>query len=84
VVSGFTPLITTALYAGYGWIGPALLFMGYGVLGLVAALLTRETWGRAEREEVAALERSIRTGSAVPTPRTRMSEHRPTADSATD
>ena len=46
VVSGFTPLVATALYAGIGWIGPALLFSAYGLLGLVAALVTRETWGR--------------------------------------
>ena len=56
VVSGFTPLVATALFAGVGWIGPALLFSAYGLLGLIAALVTRETWGRAEREEVAALE----------------------------
>src|SRR3954447_23576177 len=56
VVSGFTPLVATALYAATGWVGPALLFSGFGVIGLVAALLTRETWGRAERAEVAALE----------------------------
>jgi MFS family permease len=84
VVSGFTPLVATALYASVGWIGPALLFTGYGLLGLVAALLTRETWGRAERDEVAALEAAVRAPSAVPTARTRTSEHRPTADSATD
>ena len=59
VVSGFTPLVATALYAGYGWIGPALLFSAYGLLGLVAALVTRETWGPAEREEVAVLERAL-------------------------
>jgi MFS family permease len=59
VVSGFTPLIATALFAGVGWIGPALLFSGYGLLGLIAALMTRETWGRAEREEVAALEATL-------------------------
>src|SRR4051812_26132798 len=63
VVSGFTPLIATALYAEVGWIGPALLFSGYGLLGLVAALVTRDTWGPAEREEVALLERAV-TGSA--------------------
>jgi hypothetical protein len=84
VVSGFTPLITTALYAGYGWIGPALLFSGYGLLGLLAALATRETWGSVERAEVAALERTLRAPSAVPTPRPAPSERRPTADSATD
>ena len=59
VVSGFTPLIATALFAGVGWIGPALLFSGYGLLGLIAALMTRETWGRAERKEVAALEATL-------------------------
>lgn len=52
VVSGFTPLIATALYAGTGWIGPALLFSGYGLLGLLAALTTRETWGPAQRQNV--------------------------------
>jgi MFS family permease len=64
VVSGFTPLVATALFAGVGWIGPALLFSGYGLLGLIAALVTRETWGRAEREEVAALERTLALPSA--------------------
>src|SRR3954465_12187794 len=63
VVSGFTPLVATALYAEVGWIGPALLFSGYGLLGLVAALVTRDTWGPAEREEVALLERAV-TGSS--------------------
>jgi MFS family permease len=73
VVSGFTPLVATALYAGFGWIGPALLFSGYGLLGLAAAVTTPETWGRTEREEVAALERAIKAPSApgdVPAPRT--------------
>ena len=46
VVSGFTPLIATALYISTGWIGPALLFSVYGLLGLLAALVTRETWGQ--------------------------------------
>jgi MFS family permease len=69
VVSGFTPLIATALYASTGWIGPAILFSSYGLLGLVAALLTRETWGRAERDEVAALERAIKAEGTEPAPR---------------
>jgi len=64
VVSGFTPLIATALFAGVGWIGPALLFSGYGLLGLIAALITRETWGRSERAEVIALERALALPSA--------------------
>ncbi|AYC39823.1 MFS transporter [Streptomyces griseorubiginosus] len=58
VVSGFTPMIATALYSGTGWIGPALLFSGYGVLGLVATLVTRETWGPDERSEA---DRALRT-----------------------
>jgi MFS family permease len=56
VVSGFTPLIATALYASFGWTGPAVLFIGYGLLGLLAALVTKETWGRTERDAVALLE----------------------------
>jgi MFS family permease len=64
VVSGFTPLVATALYAGTGWIGPALLFTAYGLLGFVATLLTAETWGRTRREEVAALEHALAVPSA--------------------
>jgi MFS family permease len=59
VVSGFTPLLATALYGRTGWIGPALLFSFYGLLGLLAAFVTRETWGPAERDEVERLEREI-------------------------
>jgi MFS family permease len=87
VVSGFTPLVATALYAGFGWLGPALLFSGYGLLGLIAALITRETWGPAEREDVAALERAVAGSPApggLPAPRTAVSAPRPTADAATD
>jgi MFS transporter, MHS family, shikimate and dehydroshikimate transport protein len=57
MVSGFTPFITTLLYEWMGWMGPALLFSTYAAIGLVAALLTRETWGSRERrlaEEAAA------------------------------
>ncbi len=50
MVSGFTPFITTLLYEGFGWIGPALLFSGYAAIGLFAALVTRETWGPTERK----------------------------------
>ncbi|CAL9333961.1 Fosfomycin resistance protein AbaF [Streptomyces sp. enrichment culture] len=61
VVSGFTPMIATVLYAGTGWTGPALLYSGYGLLGLLATLLTRETWGADERR---AADRAT-TGSAA-------------------
>jgi MFS family permease len=59
VVSGFTPLLATALYARFGWIAPALLFSFYGLLGLVAALVTKDTWGPDKRDEVAQLEREV-------------------------
>jgi MFS family permease len=69
VVSGFTPLVATALFASVGWIGPALLFSAYGLLGLLAAVVTKETWGRTQRAEVAALERALAAPSAPePTP----------------
>ncbi len=76
VVSGFTPLVATALYISTGWIGPAILFSFYGLLGLVAALMTRETWGRAEREEVEALERAVqgRGHRAGPAPQLRVGQ----------
>jgi MFS family permease len=67
VVSGFTPLVATALYASVGWTGPALLFSGFGLLGLVAALTTPETWGRDKREEIAVLERAL-TAPTTPHP----------------
>lgn len=54
MVSGFTPFITTLLYLSFGWAGPALLFSLYALIGLVAALLTRETFGPAERAFAAA------------------------------
>ena len=59
MVSGFTPFITTLLFVSFGWIGPALLFSSYAAIGLLAALVTRETWGPRERrlaDEAAAAE----------------------------
>ncbi|GAS86785.1 MFS transporter [Mycolicibacterium brisbanense] len=50
MVSGFTPFITTLLFEWMGWMGPALLFSAYAAVGLWAALVTRETWGSAERQ----------------------------------
>jgi len=50
MVSGFTPYITTLLFVSFGWIGPALLFSTYAAIGLLAALVTRETWGPRERQ----------------------------------
>ena len=50
MVSGFTPFITTLLYVWIGWVGPGLLFSLYALIGLIAALLTRETFGPQERK----------------------------------
>lgn len=52
VVSGFTPFFCTALFEALDWKGPALLIVIYGVIGLVSALATRETWGPQRREAV--------------------------------
>lgn len=50
MISGITPFATTLLYLEFGWAGPAALFAGYSVLGLVAALLTHETWTKQIRD----------------------------------
>src|SRR4029453_5072935 len=83
VVSGFTPLLATAIYSRTGWIGPALLFSFYGLLGLLAALVTRDTWGPKERAEVERLEREIereRAEGRTITPAGASWAHRATAD----
>src|SRR6478736_5987574 len=50
MVSGFTPFITTLLFVSFGWMGPALLFGAYALIGFWAAIATRETWGKRERQ----------------------------------
>ncbi|MFC4223782.1 MFS transporter [Lysinibacter cavernae] len=52
VVSGFTAFWAVGLFAAYGWMGPAVLFSVFGLVGLIAALVTQETWGPARRAEV--------------------------------
>ncbi|MEU6270357.1 MFS transporter [Saccharopolyspora shandongensis] len=64
MISGFTPFVTTLLFLALGWMGPALLFLAYSVLGLIAALLTRETFGKRERRE--ALRRSAENDDPRP------------------
>ncbi|MEU1105034.1 MFS transporter [Streptomyces tibetensis] len=64
VVSGFTPMIATALYSAVGWTGPAVLFSFYGLLGLVATVLTRETWGSPERRQADLAARAARDTTA--------------------
>ncbi|MCR2764438.1 MFS transporter [Microbacterium sp. zg.B48] len=50
MVSGFTPFITTLLFGAFGWVGPAALFSLYALIGLVSAVVTPETWTKAQRE----------------------------------
>jgi hypothetical protein len=60
MVSGFTPFITTLLFEGFGWPGPAVLFSVYAAIGLGAALVTRETWGPHERKLASEAEAAAR------------------------
>jgi MFS family permease len=52
VVSGFTAFWGVSLYSTYGWMGPAVLFMVYGAIGLIATFATPETHGPARRAEI--------------------------------
>ena len=54
-ISGFIPLIATAVAIPLGFGGVALVYMGCGVIGLLGALLTKETWGKKQRAEVDAI-----------------------------
>ena len=51
VVSGFTATIAVALFQVFGFVGPALLYSVFGLIGLIAALATHETNGAARRAE---------------------------------
>jgi MFS family permease len=69
VVSGFTAFWAVSLYEAFGWAGPAVLFVAYGAIGLVAALVTPETYGPAkradaERAAAAALAQERTAGAA--------------------
>lgn len=54
-ISGFIPLIATAVAIPLGFTGVALVYIGCGAIGLIGALLTRETWGKKQRDEVDAI-----------------------------
>ena len=64
MVSGITPFLTTLLYMSFGWAGPALLFLGYSVIGFVATLATRETWGPQERQEARRVSEATPVGQS--------------------
>ncbi|MFF3493348.1 MFS transporter [Streptomyces sp. NPDC002795] len=68
-IGGFAPLLAAALVGAFGWPGAALLYLGAAVIGLIGILVTKETWGRAERERVRGLvaeEQSAAPAAASP------------------
>ncbi len=66
MISGITPFATTLLYLAFGWAGPAVLFAGYSLVGLIAALATRETWTKSVRDEVERIVANTPADSATP------------------
>lgn len=54
-IGGFAPLLAALLVGWIGWPGASLLYMLAAVIGLIGILLTKETYGRAERARVTAL-----------------------------
>ncbi|MCI2957068.1 MHS family MFS transporter [Agromyces atrinae] len=54
-ISGFIPLIATAVAVPLGWGGVAWVYMACGALGLIGTLVTRETWGAKNRAAVDAV-----------------------------
>lgn len=43
LVAGLVPFVAVAAYGWIGWIGPALMFLGLGVISTVVALFVKET-----------------------------------------
>jgi MFS family permease len=43
VIAGLLPIIATAIYGMFGWIGPALMFSSLGVISTLCAMSMRET-----------------------------------------
>ena len=64
-IGGFAPLLAAALVGAFGWPGAALLYLGAALIGLTGILLTRETWGRSERERVSRLVAEEKAGRAT-------------------
>jgi len=54
-IGGFAPLLAALLVGWIGWQGASLLYMSAAVVGLVGILVTKETFGRAERARINAL-----------------------------
>lgn len=61
-LSGFIPLIAAAVATRFDWVGVACVYLACGLLGLIASLVTRETWDKKSRQEV---DRIIARGAAA-------------------
>jgi hypothetical protein len=66
-ISGFIPMIASAILIPLGWTGGALVYTAYGALGLVGALLASETGGAKQRTEVDTI---VKNARQPPLPRT--------------
>ena len=53
----------TLLYANFGWVGAATLFLVYGAIGLIATLITKETFGPVERTAAAQDNENMRVNA---------------------
>jgi MFS family permease len=51
-IAGFIPFIATALAMTIGWGAGAIIYCVVGAIGLIGAVVTRETWGPQERVAV--------------------------------
>lgn len=54
-LGGFAPLLAAALVGAIGWPGASLLYMTAAAIGLIGILVTKETYGAAERARVRKL-----------------------------
>jgi MFS family permease len=64
-IGGFAPLLA-AVHAGWiGWTGASLLYMTAADVALIGILVTKETYGRAERERINALAAEEKAAAGV-------------------
>ncbi|QYH34667.1 MFS transporter [Salinibacterium sp. M195] len=54
-IGGFAPLLAALLVGWIGWPGASLLYMTAAIVGLIGILVTKETFGAAERARINAL-----------------------------
>jgi len=53
-LAGFAPLLALLLASTFGWPGAAALYILAAIVGLIAVLVTKETWGKTQKAEVDA------------------------------